>query len=146
MGLGSGLAVTQGMFYYLGGRYDTWKKEEDEFERKETVRRTTRLPVEQTIAEIGEGRGKSRTKPLVRQDVLNLTYWQASDLLDMTSEGWTVSRRLMGSRSTLSARLSRVASEHDRTWLKLTEAIVHNSSGRRRAATLENWSFVLFCM
>lgn len=57
VGMGSGLAIFQGMFYYLGGRYDTWKKEDDEFERKETLRRTTRLPLEQTIAEIGERRG-----------------------------------------------------------------------------------------
>ncbi|KAH7154894.1 hypothetical protein B0J13DRAFT_521068 [Dactylonectria estremocensis] len=57
VGLGSGLAVFQGMFYYLGGRFDTFKKEEDEFARKETLRRTTRLPVEQTVSEIGEGRG-----------------------------------------------------------------------------------------
>ncbi|KAH7157158.1 hypothetical protein EDB81DRAFT_881432 [Dactylonectria macrodidyma] len=57
VGLGSGIAVFQGMFYYLGGRFDTFKKEDDEFVRKETLRRTTRLPVEQTISEIGEGRG-----------------------------------------------------------------------------------------
>ncbi|KAF7540221.1 hypothetical protein G7Z17_g12258 [Cylindrodendrum hubeiense] len=57
VGLGSGIAVFQGMFYYLGGRFDTFKKEDDEFARKETLRRTTRLPVEQTVSEIGEGRG-----------------------------------------------------------------------------------------
>ncbi|KAI5466825.1 hypothetical protein BGZ63DRAFT_398454 [Mariannaea sp. PMI_226] len=57
MGLGAGIATFQGLFYYLGGRYDSFKKEEDEFERKETIRRTTRLPIEQTISEIGEGRG-----------------------------------------------------------------------------------------
>ncbi|GKU17894.1 unnamed protein product [Fusarium langsethiae] len=57
MGLGSGLAVFQGMFHYLGGRYDTFKREGDEFERKEIVRRSTRLSIEQTISEIGEGRG-----------------------------------------------------------------------------------------
>ncbi|KAI1056380.1 hypothetical protein LB507_002054 [Fusarium sp. FIESC RH6] len=57
MGLGSGLAVFQGMFHYLGGRYDSFKREGDEFERKEIVRRSTRLPIEQTISEIGEGRG-----------------------------------------------------------------------------------------
>ncbi|KAF5022439.1 hypothetical protein F66182_5524 [Fusarium sp. NRRL 66182] len=57
VGLGSGLAVFQGFFHYLGGRYDSFKREGDEFERKEIVRRSTRLPVEQTISEIGEGRG-----------------------------------------------------------------------------------------
>ncbi|KAM0552015.1 hypothetical protein ACHAPJ_008125 [Fusarium lateritium] len=57
VGLGSGIAVFQGMFHYLGGRYDSFKREGDEFERKEIVRRSTRLPIEQTISEIGEGRG-----------------------------------------------------------------------------------------
>lgn len=45
------------MFHLFGGRLDSFKKEGDEFERKETIRRTTRVPVAQTIAEIGEGRG-----------------------------------------------------------------------------------------
>merc|ERR1712000_612317 len=57
MGLGASTGVFQGMFYYLGNRYDTFYKEDDTFERKETIRRTTRLPLEQTISEIGEGRG-----------------------------------------------------------------------------------------
>ncbi|KAJ4197404.1 Hypothetical protein NCS54_00518500 [Fusarium falciforme] len=57
MGLGASIGVFQGMFYYLGNRYDTFKKEDNTFERKETARRTTRLPLEQTISEIGEGRG-----------------------------------------------------------------------------------------
>lgn len=57
VGLGASIGVFQGMFYYLGNRYDTFKKEDDTFERKETFRRTTRLPLEQTISEIGEGRG-----------------------------------------------------------------------------------------
>ncbi|KAM0086531.1 hypothetical protein ACKRZS_000951 [Fusarium odoratissimum] len=57
MGLGGGLAIFQGMFHYLGGRYDSFKREDDEFERKEIIRRSTRLPIGQTISEIGEGRG-----------------------------------------------------------------------------------------
>ena len=31
--------------------------DEDEFERKMVLRKTTRVPLEQTISEIGEGRG-----------------------------------------------------------------------------------------
>lgn len=57
MGLGAGVGLVQGTFYFLGGRIDSFKEESDEFERKERLRRTTRLPVEQTVAEIGEGRG-----------------------------------------------------------------------------------------
>lgn len=57
MGLGGAVGVVQGALYFLGGRIDSFKKESDEFERKERVRRTTRLPIEQTVSEIGEGRG-----------------------------------------------------------------------------------------
>lgn len=60
MGLGAGVAVVQGFFYYLGNRIDSFRREEDEFERKEIIRRTTRVPIAQTVAELGEGRGKSR--------------------------------------------------------------------------------------
>lgn len=60
VGLGSAVGAIQGALYFLGGRIDSFKKESDEFERKERIRRTTRLPVEQTVAEIGEGRGTRR--------------------------------------------------------------------------------------
>lgn len=55
---GAAFGASQGAFKLFGGRIDSFKKEDDEFLRKETVRRTTRLPVEQTVAEVGEGRGK----------------------------------------------------------------------------------------
>ncbi|KJK87139.1 hypothetical protein H633G_08992 [Metarhizium anisopliae BRIP 53284] len=48
VGLGSAVGAIQGALYFLGGRIDSFKKESDEFERKERIRRTTRLPVEQT--------------------------------------------------------------------------------------------------
>ncbi|QUC17157.1 uncharacterized protein UV8b_01398 [Ustilaginoidea virens] len=57
LGLGGAVGLVQGALYFLGGRIDSFKKESDEFERKEILRRMTRLPVEQTVAEIGEGRG-----------------------------------------------------------------------------------------
>lgn len=57
--LGAFVGTAQGLFHVMGNKLDSFYKEEDEFERKEVVRRTTRLPLEQTIAEIGEGRGKS---------------------------------------------------------------------------------------
>lgn len=60
MGLGALVGTTQGAFHVLGNRLDSFKDEQDEFERKEVIRRTTRVPVEQTVAEIGEGRGMSR--------------------------------------------------------------------------------------
>ncbi|EGX96681.1 NADH-ubiquinone oxidoreductase 213 kDa subunit [Cordyceps militaris CM01] len=55
--LGGLVGGVQGAFKLLGGRLDSFKEEGDEFARKETIRRTTRVPVEQTISEIGEGRG-----------------------------------------------------------------------------------------
>ncbi|KAK6448117.1 hypothetical protein FP744_10004367 [Trichoderma asperellum] len=55
--LGAFVGTAQGLFHVAGGRLDSFYKEEDEFERKEIIRRTTRVPVEQTIAELGEGRG-----------------------------------------------------------------------------------------
>lgn len=57
MAIGTFCATIQGSFVLFGNRLDSFKKEDDEFERKETVRRTTRLPVGATVAEIGEGRG-----------------------------------------------------------------------------------------
>lgn len=57
LGLGATFGILHSTFYMLGNRIDSFKNEEDEFERKEIVRRTKRLAVEDTIAEIGEGRG-----------------------------------------------------------------------------------------
>lgn len=49
LGLGTAIAVTQGALVYGGGRIDSFKKESDEFERKEILRRTTRVPYTQTM-------------------------------------------------------------------------------------------------
>ncbi|KJZ76746.1 hypothetical protein HIM_03623 [Hirsutella minnesotensis 3608] len=57
LGLGALVSSVQATLYFVGGRIDSFKKEDDEFERKEILRRTTRVPIEQTIAEVGEGRG-----------------------------------------------------------------------------------------
>ncbi|RCI11246.1 hypothetical protein L249_7533 [Ophiocordyceps polyrhachis-furcata BCC 54312] len=57
LGCGAFVAVLQGGFFFLGNRLDSFYDEDDEFERKEIIRRTTRIPVQQTIAEVGEGRG-----------------------------------------------------------------------------------------
>lgn len=57
LGLGAFVSTTMATIYVLGDRIDSFYHEDDEFERRETIRRTTRLPVEQTIAELGEGRG-----------------------------------------------------------------------------------------
>ncbi|KAG6063307.1 hypothetical protein E4U32_001408 [Claviceps aff. humidiphila group G2b] len=49
LGLGTAIAITQGALVYSGGRIDSFKKESDEFERKEILRRTTRVPYTQTM-------------------------------------------------------------------------------------------------
>ncbi|KFH40928.1 NADH-ubiquinone oxidoreductase 21.3 kDa subunit-like protein [Hapsidospora chrysogenum ATCC 11550] len=54
---GAGFGILQGAFELFGGRLDSIRESDDEFHDKEVIRRTTRIPVEQTVAEIGEGRG-----------------------------------------------------------------------------------------
>lgn len=54
MAVGAAMGLSQGTFVVLGGRFDTFKEEHDEFERKEILRRTTRVPVEDTIKDLGE--------------------------------------------------------------------------------------------
>ncbi|KZF24549.1 NADH-ubiquinone oxidoreductase [Xylona heveae TC161] len=59
LGYGAGLAVLMGVFDYTGGKLSGYMKDpaQDEFERKEELRRNRRRPLEETIAELGEGRG-----------------------------------------------------------------------------------------
>lgn len=48
-----------GVYDYGGAALTGYKKdpEIDEFERKQFLRKNRRIPIEQTIAEVGEGRG-----------------------------------------------------------------------------------------
>ncbi|PKS13000.1 hypothetical protein jhhlp_000341 [Lomentospora prolificans] len=60
VGCGAGLAALLGVFEYTGGRFDgyyTRRSEEDEFERKQRLRENRRRPIEETIRDVGEGRG-----------------------------------------------------------------------------------------
>lgn len=54
MAVGAAMGISQGTFVVFGGRLDSFKEEHDEFERKEVLRRTTRVPVEETIKDLGE--------------------------------------------------------------------------------------------
>lgn len=47
-------------FDYTGGALSGYKKDKDvdEFDRKEYLRKNRRRPIEQTISELGEGRGR----------------------------------------------------------------------------------------
>lgn len=61
LGYGAIMSVTSAVFEYTGGRIQGAGRnpDVDEFERKEMLRKRYRRPVEETIAEIGEGRCES---------------------------------------------------------------------------------------
>ncbi|KAK4198830.1 Tim17/Tim22/Tim23/Pmp24 family-domain-containing protein [Triangularia verruculosa] len=58
LGYGALMAVTGAVFEYTGGRFQGFGRDPDvdEYERKEMLRKRYRRPMEETIAEIGEGR------------------------------------------------------------------------------------------
>lgn len=62
LGYGTALATLMGAFEYTGGSLQGSDKnpELDEFERRRQLRTAYRTPAEQTFAELGEGRGKTR--------------------------------------------------------------------------------------
>ncbi|CAD6443050.1 8cfdf262-822a-4248-8ab0-22607f01e4cb [Sclerotinia trifoliorum] len=59
LGFGTLAAVVLSAFDYTGGALSGYKRDPnvDEFERKEHLRKNRRIPIEQTVAELGEGRG-----------------------------------------------------------------------------------------
>jgi hypothetical protein len=61
LGYGAALATAMGGFEYTGGSLFGRKRDPnvDEFERREKLRTQWRTPGEQTLAELGEGRGTS---------------------------------------------------------------------------------------
>ena len=62
LGWGAALAVTQGIFDYTGGKFSGFEKDPnvDEYERKEELRRNNRRPIQETLDQLGEGRGEMR--------------------------------------------------------------------------------------
>jgi len=60
LGFGAMTAIVMGAYDYGGGALTGYKKDRDvdEFERKEQLRKNRRRPIEETIQELGEGRGK----------------------------------------------------------------------------------------
>lgn len=63
LGFGAGLAVLQGAFDYTGGALTGYEKDPsvDEYERKEQLRKNKRRPIQETLEELGEGRGTLTT-------------------------------------------------------------------------------------
>ena len=60
LGFGAGLAIAQGVFDYTGGKFSGYDKDPhvDEYERKEAMRKIQRRPIQETLDQLGEGRGK----------------------------------------------------------------------------------------
>lgn len=59
LGMGAGLALIQGGFSYGGGGLEGYERDPnvDHYERKERLRKERRRPIEETLRELGEGRG-----------------------------------------------------------------------------------------
>jgi hypothetical protein len=60
LGFGALTAVIMGAFDYTGGALTGYERdpEVDELERKEALRKNRRRPIQETLAELGEGRGR----------------------------------------------------------------------------------------
>lgn len=76
LGYGAGLAVLLGAFDYTGGVLTGYDKDPsvDEYERKEYLRKNRRRPIQETIEELGEGRGMLRELQPWKQS-LGLTFY-----------------------------------------------------------------------
>lgn len=59
-GYGAGLAVLLAAFDYTGGALSGYLRDPDvdEYARKQFLRKNRRRPIDETIDELGEGRGK----------------------------------------------------------------------------------------
>lgn len=59
LGAGAALAVVQAVFDYTGGSLGGYKMDPDvdEFERRQELRKNRRRPIQETLDQIGEGRG-----------------------------------------------------------------------------------------
>ncbi|KAL8841346.1 MAG: hypothetical protein Q9170_000977 [Blastenia crenularia] len=59
LGFGALLAILQGTYTYTGGKLSGFERDSttDQYERKEGLRRNRRRPIEETLQEMGEGRG-----------------------------------------------------------------------------------------
>lgn len=70
LGYGALSAIVLGAYDYTGAALTGYKKdpEIDEFERKEFLRKNRRRPIDETISEIGEGRG---TTPSSRKHAIS---------------------------------------------------------------------------
>lgn len=114
-------AVTLATYEYTGGTLRGFmnRPEVDEYERKEQLRLARRRPIEETIAEIGEGRGMFRCPAITAAwPFLNhclLDCYQGSGRRGTRSGGERESRRSTASTSILSAPTP-MPHERPRAW------------------------------
>ncbi|KAL8693996.1 MAG: hypothetical protein Q9218_001295 [Villophora microphyllina] len=75
IGFGAALSVLQFAFEFTGGKFTGYAQdpEVDEYERKEQLRRNRRRPIEQTLQELGEGRGRFHPNQLAAETELTMT-------------------------------------------------------------------------
>ena len=94
LGFGAGLAVVEGVFDYTGGKLSGYDKDPnvDEYDRKEQLRKNWRKPIQETLQELGEGRGRVPTSDVERQ---YLTKPQEYMDLGTGIDGQRGSRRIM---------------------------------------------------
>ncbi|KAJ5172903.1 hypothetical protein N7492_005496 [Penicillium capsulatum] len=77
LGYGVALSTAMAAFEYTGGTLFGYKKDhsEDEFERRQKLRKAFRTPAEQTFSELGEGRGiYGENYPERRRERIKETY------------------------------------------------------------------------
>lgn len=107
LGLGAGLAVLQGVFTYTGGAFSGYDKgpSVDEFDRKEQLRKNRRRPIQETLDELGEGRGTKR-----------LTSSNGPFSVDINRDLWP---RLCGTTA---------GENQEKLWYRCTSRILKNAS------------------
>lgn len=98
IGYGAGLSIIMTAFDYTGGSLFGYSRDPtiDEYDRKEALRKNRRRPIQETIEELGEGRGW-RFAETMNYPVL--THWQVYMHRAMQTEEHKGSRRHMGSTS-----------------------------------------------
>lgn len=62
LGYGAALAVILGTYDYTGGALTGYDKDPnvDEYLRKQELRKNRRRPIQETLEELGEGRGRTK--------------------------------------------------------------------------------------
>ena len=77
LGFGAGLAILNGVFDYTGGAIQgrgLGPNNEEDYGSKEWMRRNRRRPIQETLDELGEGRGNSQLRSEVEAVGIDQAY------------------------------------------------------------------------